>query len=104
MYAIAAHELFAARQQVVLLGRKTATEKVVSFLLMIADRCRKKGGLADEIELPMTRTDIADYLGLRIETVSRELSALKAQRLVQFTGTHEVRLLEKARLRALAEA
>jgi CRP/FNR family transcriptional regulator len=104
LYAIAAHELSAARHQLVLLGRKTATERVVSFLLMLADRCRRQGGFADEIELPMTRTDIADYLGLRIETVSRELSALKAQRLVQFGGTHSVRLLAKDRLRALAEA
>lgn len=103
LYAIAAHELAAARQQVVLLGRKTATEKVASFLLMLAKgpACRMPGG--DEIFLPMSRSDIADYLGLRIETVSRELSALKAARLIQLTSTHSVRLVDRDRLHALAE-
>lgn len=104
LFAIVAHELAAARQQVVLLGRKTATEKVVSFLLMLGSRCRRHGGLADEIDVPMTRTDIADYLGLRIETVSRELSALKAAQLIRLTGTHSIRLVAKANLEALAQA
>lgn len=103
LYAIAAHELAAARQQVVLLGRKTATEKVVSFILMLGSRCPREGGLADEVSLPMTRTDIADYLGLRIETVSRELTMLKTARLIQLTGIHSLRLLDKPRLRAMAE-
>lgn len=103
LFAIAAHELAAARQQVVLLGRKTASEKVVSFLLMVGSRCRREGGLADEVSIPMTRIDIADYLGLRIETVSRELTALKIKRLIQLTGTHALRLLDKPRLQAMAE-
>jgi CRP/FNR family transcriptional regulator len=104
LFAIAAHELAAARQQLVLLGRKTATEKVVSFLLMLGSRCPLEGGLADEVALPMTRTDIADYLGLRIETVSRELTALKTSRLIRLTGTHALRLLDKPQLQAMAEA
>jgi CRP/FNR family transcriptional regulator len=103
LYALVAHELAAARQQVVLLGRKTATERVVSFLLMLGSRCREEGGLADELSLPMSRADIADYLGLRIETVSRELSALKAARLIQLTNNHSVRLLEKRRLEEMSE-
>lgn len=104
LFAIAAHELAAARQQLVLLGRKTATEKVVSFLLMLGSRCRQDGGLADEVAVPMTRTDIADYLGLRIETVSRELTSLKTSRLIQMTGTHALRVLDKPRLQGMAEA
>lgn len=103
LYTLAAHELAAARQQVVLLGRKTAAERVISFLLMLGSRCRKDGGVADEVHLPMSRSDIADYLGLRIETVSRELSALKAARLIQLTDTHTVRLLDPERLEELAE-
>jgi CRP/FNR family transcriptional regulator len=103
LFAVAAHELAAARLQVVLLGRKTATEKVVSFLLSLASRCRKHGRLADSVELPMTRTDIADYLGLRIETVSRELSALKAKQMIRLTGMHSLQLLNKPALEALAE-
>ena len=103
LYALAAHELAAARQQVVLLGRKTAAERVVSFLLMLGSRCREDGGVADKVHLPMSRSDIADYLGLRIETVSRELSALKAARLIQLTDTHTVRLLDPEQLEELAE-
>lgn len=105
LYALAAHELAAARQQLVLLGRKTAAERVASFLLMLAGRLDVEGGLTDdgEILLPMSRNDIADYLGLRIETVSRELSALKAARLIQLTGTHKVRLIARDQLEVLAE-
>lgn len=103
LFAVAAHELAAARLQVVLLGRKTATEKVVSFLLSLASRCRKHGRLADTVEVPMSRADIADYLGLRIETVSREISALKARQMIRLTGVHTLQLLDKPALEALAE-
>ena len=75
LYAIAAHELAATRQQVVLLGRKTAAERVASFLLMLDARRTSSSGevLNGDINLPMSRSDIADYLGLRIETISREI-------------------------------
>ena len=59
--------------------------------------------LDGDINLPMSRSDIADYLGLRIETVSRELSALKASRLIRLTTTQTVRLVERDRLEQLAE-
>ena len=106
LYAIAAHELAAARRQVVLLGRKSAAERVASFLLMLdARRTSASGGeqLDDDITLPMSRTDIADYLGLRIETVSRELSALKASRLIRLTTTQTIRFVDRERLEQLAE-
>lgn len=105
LYAIAAQELAAARQQLVLLGRKTATERVASFLLMLADRDESTLDAlsASEVVLPMSRSDIADYLGLRIETVSREISSLKASRLIRLTTTHNIRLLDRARLELMAE-
>ena len=105
LYAIAAHELAAARQQVVLLGRKTAAERVASFLLMLdARRTSTSGEVLDgDINLPMSRSDIADYLGLRIETVSRELSALKASRLIRLTTTQTIRFVDRERLEQLAE-
>ena len=102
LYAVAAHELAAARQQLVLLGRKTATERVASFLLMLASRCPSHG--SDEAELPMSRADIADYLGLRIETVSREITALKAARVIQLTSRQSFRVVDRDRLEQLAEA
>ena len=105
LYAIAAQELAAARQQLVLLGRKTAAERVASFLLMLADRYEPTLDAlsASEVVLPMSRSDIADYLGLRIETVSREISSLKASRLIRLTTTHNIQLLDRARLELMAE-
>lgn len=106
LYAIAAHELAAARQQVVLLGRKTAAERVASFLIMLdARRVSSCGGegVEQDITLPMSRSDIADYLGLRIETVSRELSALKAARMIRLTTTQTIRFVDRERLEQLAE-
>lgn len=102
LYAVAAHELAAARQQLVLLGRKTATERVASFLLMLAGRClaAPRGG---DVDLPMSRIDMADYLGLRIETVSREISGLKAARVIQLTGRQTFRIVDRTRLEQLAE-
>ena len=102
LYAVAAHELAAARQQMVLLGRKTATERLASFLLMLANRCRSQRPI-DDIEFPMSRADIADYLGLRIETVSREVSALKIARVIQLTGRQSFRILDRGRLDQLAD-
>ena len=106
LYAVAAHELAAARQQVVLLGRKTAAERVASFLLLL-DARRLSSGSGEKLDgfitLPMSRSDIADYLGLRIETVSRELSALKASRLIRLTTTQTIRFVDRERLEQLAE-
>ncbi len=73
---LASNELAAAQEHVLLLGRKTAAEKLCSFLLNTARK--QSGSLAsDVIRLPMTRQDIADYLGLTIETVSRTFTRLK---------------------------
>lgn len=102
LYAVAAHELAAARQQLVLLGRKTATERIASFLLMLAGRCHSMRS-GQDISFPMSRADIADYLGLRIETVSREISALKVARVIQLTGRQSFRIIDRERLEQLAE-
>jgi len=102
LYAVAAHELAAARQQLVLLGRKTATERLASFLLMLDGRCHAARG-GDAIELPMSRADMADYLGLRIETVSREFSTLRASRVIQLVTRQSFRILDRERLEQLAD-
>lgn len=103
LYAVAAHELAAARQQLVLLGRKTATERLASFLLVLDRRC-PAGRDTEESLMPMSRSDMADYLGLRIETISRELSALKAARVIQLTDRNAFRIVDRPRLQQLAEA
>ena len=95
---LAAHELAAAQQQMVLLGRKTAEERVASFFLALLDRGEQRGpGARRLVDLPMSRCDIADYLGLTKETVSRVLGLLKSKRLVRQVGVvFQTQSLDKA--------
>jgi CRP/FNR family transcriptional regulator len=86
-----------------LLGRKTALERVASFLLILMRRMQLKGRM-DTVSLPMTRTDIGDYLGLTIETVSRSLSKLKRDRVVRFLTAQDLQIADPKRLAALAGA
>lgn len=82
-------DLDSAREWMVLLGRKTAAEKVASFLLLLARRSTVTGcphaGAPEvpQFELPLTRADMADYLGLTIETVSRQITRLKTTGVVR---------------------
>lgn len=100
LLGMASHELAAAQDQMMLLGRKSARERVVSFLLMLSAASIRHGGRAEPLFLPMSRGDIADYLGLTIETVSRTLGRLKAQGLVELLDEKHIRL---SQLEALAE-
>ena len=78
-----AHELAAAQDQMVLLGRKTALERVASFLISLSRRAARRGQSGTRLDIPMSRTDIADYLGLTTETVSRSLTALRRAGLIE---------------------
>jgi CRP/FNR family transcriptional regulator len=83
-----------------LLGRKSATEKVASFLMLMAERQGCEDG--DAVEVPMTRADIADYLGLTIETVSRTLSRLKQEGLIAIPTPTHITLCDRDSLEELA--
>lgn len=96
----AATELAAAQQQMLLLGRKSAHERIASFVLQLAERQATKEG--QWIDVPMTRTDIADYLGLTIETVSRTLTSLRKAGLITVPDPHHLQIVQRARL--VAEA
>lgn len=102
LYAAAATELSAARDQLVLLGRKTASERLASFILQMARRTPQASDGSLRATLPMSRMDIADYLGLRIETISREFSALKGARLIRMTSTHDLLIQNRMGLESLA--
>ena len=87
-----------ARDHMLLLGRKTPQEKIAMFLLDIAARLRK----GDRIELPMRRADIADYLGLTKETVSRTLTQMSRNGLIQLEAIgRTIQLNDRATLQQL---
>jgi CRP/FNR family transcriptional regulator len=87
-------ELDAAREWMLILGRKTAREKIASLLAIVARRdaslkmANAQGKLV--FDLPLTREAMADYLGLTLETVSRQISALKRDGVIQIEGNRHV--------------
>ncbi|KUF12613.1 transcriptional regulator FnrL [Pseudoponticoccus marisrubri] len=95
-------ELDAAREWMLVLGRKTAREKIASLLSIIArrDATLKTGKLEGALvfDLPLTREAMADYLGLTLETVSRQMSALKKDGVIQLEGKRHVTIPDMARL------
>lgn len=97
MWAVTSDELRFAQDQLLLLGRKSAAEKLASFLLMIADQQD-----TDHLSVPMTRTDIGDYLGLTIETVSRTLTKLKREKLIALPHFSTIDILDRDALEAMA--
>ncbi|WP_340116676.1 cyclic nucleotide-binding domain-containing protein [Pelagibius sp. 7325] len=99
---IASNELVAAQEQMLLLGRKTAREKIASFLLMLSKRARQRGQADDPVMVPMSRTDIGDYLGLTTETVSRSFTQLKQDGVIQLLPNHQVKLAQREALEDIA--
>jgi CRP/FNR family transcriptional regulator len=87
-------ELDAAREWMLVLGRKTAREKIASLLSIIArrDASLNMSGLSGSVtfDLPLTREAMADYLGLTLETVSRQVSALKKDGIIQLEGKRHI--------------
>ncbi len=87
-------ELDAAREWMLVLGRKTAREKISSLLLIIARRDAVLNKTANcsslEFDLPLTREAMSDYLGLTLETVSRQMSALRKDGVIKLKGKREV--------------
>jgi CRP/FNR family transcriptional regulator, anaerobic regulatory protein len=99
-------ELDRARRWMLLLGRKSATERVATFLLEMSARLAETGcettGPLDRFELPLDRQQIADVLGLTIETVSRQMSALRAAGVIDLPGRRSLAILDRDRLSAMA--
>ena len=98
LFASTVASLHDAHARMLLLGRKCAEERMASFLLLMAARI----GVGDGVKLPMSRLDIADYLGLSIETVSRTFSTLRSDGLIALPTSRHVVLLRIEKLRELA--
>jgi CRP/FNR family nitrogen fixation transcriptional regulator len=94
LWTMTASDLRHAEDHMLLLGRKTAMEKVATFLLEMDRRLAKAGMMA----LPMCRRDIGDYLGLTLETVSRALSQLSDQGILALSSARQIMLRNRQRL------
>jgi CRP/FNR family transcriptional regulator len=100
---VASSELIAAQEQMLLLGRKSARERVASFMLAQSRRGSACQHPSPRFTLLMNRADIADYLGLTIETVSRTLTKLQAEGLIEISHTSAVAIRNQTGLENLAE-
>ena len=99
----ASSELSCAQEHMVVLGRKTARERIASFFKDLSIRTERLDGPIEQIHLPMTRTDIADYLGLTTETVSRVFTEFRQQGRIRLEPDGNVHLLDPSGLEAIAE-
>jgi CRP/FNR family transcriptional regulator len=89
---MATNDLSSAQEHITMLGQGSAAEKVSAFLLMLSRKAATRGGVDNPVHLPMTREDIADYLGLAFETVSRCFTRLENQGLIAIESTRVVRI------------
>ena len=103
LYEALAGELAATRDLLLTTGQRSALERVAGFLLAFSRRHDRNGLDATTFELPMTRTDIGDFLGLTIETVSRTFTKLKLLGLLELPQCSRVQLRDIDRLESLAE-
>ena len=97
LWAMTARELQRVQEHMLVLGCMGAKQRVAAFLLQMAPRSSR----GDEIELPMTRQDIADYLGMTIETVSRTMTQLEKDAAIGLTSARRIVLRNRAALTTL---
>ncbi len=103
LLSLARYELAEAQDQILLLGRKTAKERIASFVLMLSERAVRRGEQDNPVSIPMSRNDIGDYLGLTTETVSRTLTRLRSSRAIVMESDRKVTLVERQVLEEIAE-
>ncbi len=96
LHEFASHELSLAQDQMVLLGRRSSEERVAAFLIMMRNKMLRLGHTSPSLPLPMSRQDMADYLGLTIETVSRTFTKLASAKAIVVVpdGVRLLRILE----------
>jgi CRP/FNR family transcriptional regulator len=95
------HEYTLAQDRLMLLGRCSAKERMAAFFVNMRNRWKRVNGQVANVALPMSRQDIADFLGLTIETVSRMITTLGRERLIVIVPDG-IRILDLPRLEALA--
>jgi CRP/FNR family transcriptional regulator len=103
LLSLANEDLDLAQEWMLLLGRKTAQERLATFLLLLAQKAKARGIAAGPIDLPMNRSEIADYIGLSLETVSRQFSKLKSSGHIRIEHNNEVTIRNLEGLTEIAE-
>ena len=103
LYRLVCGELSQAHDLIVTMGKRDAEESVAAFLLGVDGRAMDRAARSEFVALPMLHADVADYLGLTNETVSRIFTNFKKRGLVEVRGRHDVRLVNRRTLRAIAE-
>jgi len=99
LMALALESMVRAQEHLLVVGKQNALEKVAVFLVDLYERQGAEG----TIDLPMTRTDIGDYLGLTIETVSRSFSKLRSMGVIRLKSARAVEVLSLTKLRMISE-
>jgi len=99
LMALALRGLIRAQEHLLVVGRQRAMERIAAFFLDMMDRQDDRG----QIELPMTRLDIGDYLGMTIETVSRTFARFREEGIIRLPSTRIVEILKPERLRFLCQ-
>ena len=98
------HELRESQRRAVLIGRRDAAGRLAMFIQLMATRRDRSRWAEREVPLPMSRTDIAGYLGLSLESVSRAAAELRRRGLVRFETPHLVRIIDESALAEVAAA
>lgn len=99
---LAWNEMVADQEQMVLLGRKTARERIASFLLLLSSRAVQRGQKANPINVPMSRNDMADHLGLTTETVSRVVTSLRRQGAIALPVPGKIEIVDRSALEEMS--
>ena len=102
LYEALARELAATRDLMLTTGHRTAAERLAGFLAAFSRRNERNGKDATILQLPMSRSDIGDFLGLTIETVSRTFTKFKAMGLIELRQGNEVKIIDRVALEKLA--
>jgi CRP/FNR family transcriptional regulator, anaerobic regulatory protein len=103
LYEAISLELAAAHDMLLSTGQRSATERVAAFLLAMLRRNERSGRDGAIIDLPMTRADIGDFLGLTIETVSRTFTKLRLHGIIDLAQSARVRVVDRTTLQEIAE-
>jgi CRP/FNR family transcriptional regulator len=99
----ALREISAMQDHFMMLGRKSAIEKIASFLCVLTNRVGEDLGKYKQAKLPMSRADIADFLGLTTETVSRTLTQLRKSKIIAIDNIHTIIVLRPTALLGLSQ-